>query len=182
MSELTTVARPYAKAAFDYALEKNSTDYNAIDSWLNQLTFAAQVSKDSTIHDFISGGASTEHAITLFLNVCGEQVDSKGQNLLKIMAENKRLLVLPQVLTQFCQFKAEYEKTIEVDVTSAVEINTAQKTSLSAALEKRLARKIKLNCKVDTMIISGLVIKAGDMVIDGSTLGKLNRLAVTLQS
>jgi len=177
MSQLTTVARPYAKAAFDFALEAN-----AIDSWLAQLTFAAEVSKDATIYDYISGGASIEQAITLFLNVCGEQVDSKGQNFLKIMAENKRLLALPQVLTQFCELKAEYEKTIAVDVTSAVELNTAQETSLSAALEKRLARKVKLNCKVDATIISGLIIEAGDMVIDGSIAGKLNRLATTLQS
>jgi len=177
MSQLTTVARPYAKAAFDFALEAN-----AIDSWLAQLTFAAEVSKDATIYDYISGGASTEQAITLFLNVCGEQVDGKGQNFLKIMAENKRLLALPQVLTQFCELKAEYEKTIAVDVTAAVELTSAQKTSLSAALEKRLARKVKLNCKVDATIISGLIIEAGDMVIDGSIAGQLNRLATTLQS
>ncbi|MBL4908446.1 MAG: F0F1 ATP synthase subunit delta [Alteromonadaceae bacterium] len=177
MSQLTTVARPYAKAAFDFAVEAN-----AIDSWLAQLTFAAEVSKDATIYDYISGGASTEQAITLFLNVCGEQVDSKGQNFIKIMAENKRLLALPQVLAQFCELKAEYEQTIVVDVTSAVELTSAQATSLSAALEKRLARKVKLNCKVDATIISGLIIEAGDMVIDGSIAGKLNRLATTLQS
>ncbi len=177
MSQLTTVARPYAKAAFDFALEAN-----AIDSWLSQLAFAAEVSKDATINDYISGGASTEQATTLFLNVCGEQVDEKGQNFLKIMAENKRLLALPQVLAQFCELKADYEKTIAVDVTSAVELTSAQETSISAALEKRLARKVKLNCKVDTSIISGLIIEAGDMVIDGSIEGQLNRLTTTLQS
>jgi F-type H+-transporting ATPase subunit delta len=182
MSELTTVARPYAKAAFDFALEKSAVEKNAIDNWLAQLTFAAEVSKDNTIYDYISGGASTEQAITLFLNVCGEQVDSEGQNFLKIMAENKRLLVLPQVLSQFADLKAEHEQTVVVDVTSAVEITAAQTTSLSAALEQRLARKVKLNCKVDVSIISGLVIKAGDTVIDGSIQGKLNRLATTLQS
>ena len=182
MSQLTTVARPYAKAAFDYAVEKSAVEKNAIDNWLAQLTFAAEVSKDATIYDYISGGASTEQAITLFLNVCGEQVDNEGQNFLKIMAENKRLLVLPQVLSKFADLKAEYEQPILVDVTSAVEITAAQITSLSAALEQRLARKVKLNCKVDASIISGLIIKAGDTVIDGSIQGKLNRLATTLQS
>ena len=182
MSESTTIARPYAQAAFDYAIEKSVIETDAIDSWLNQLTFAAEVAKDPTIHDFISGGASIIDAQTLFLNVCGEQIDEKGRNFLKIMAENKRLLVLPQVLTQFCFLKTEYEKTIVVDVTSAVEISSAQLTSLNAALVKRLARKVKLNCKVDASIISGLIIKAGDTVIDGSIQGKLNRLATTLQS
>ncbi len=177
MSELTTIARPYAKAAFDFAVENK-----AIESWLEQLSFAAQVSQDETIVSYLSGGTSVEQATTLFLNVCGEQVNSEGQNLLKIMAENHRLLALPQVFSQFCQLKAEYEQTINVDVTSAVKLKVAQTKSLSAALEKRLARKIKLNCKVDKSIISGLVIQAGDMVIDGSILGKLNRLTQTLQS
>jgi len=177
MSELTTIARPYAKAAFDFAVEAN-----AIESWLEQLTFAAQVSQNDTIQTYLSGGVSVEQATTLFLNVCGEQVDSKGQNFLKLLAENHRLLALPQVLEQFCELKAEYEKTVNVDVTSAVELEAEQTQALSAALEKRLARKVKLNCKVSKTIISGLVIQAGDMVIDGSTKGKLNRLAQTLQS
>ena len=177
MSELTTVARPYAKAAFEFAVEAK-----AMDNWLSQLAFAAEVAQDETIIGYISGGASVEQAQTLFLNVCGEQVDSQGQNFLKVMAKNERLLVLPQVLEQFIELKAEFEQEVTVDVTSAVEVTAEQKTTLSAALEKRLARKVKLNCFVDVSIVSGLVIKAGDMVIDGSVKGKLNRLATTLQS
>lgn len=177
MSELTTVARPYAKAAFDCAVEAK-----AMESWLSQLTFAAEVAKDETIKGYLSGGASVEQAQAFFLNVCGEQVDSQGQNFLKVLAENERLLVLPQVLAQFIALKADFEQEIAVDVTSAVEVTAEQKTTLSAALEKRLARKVKLNCNVDAKIVSGLIIQAGDMVIDGSIKGKLNRLATTLQS
>ena len=177
MSELTTVARPYAKAAFEFAVEAK-----AIDSWLTQLTFAAEVAKDETIKGFLSGGTSVEQVQTLFLNVCGEQVDSKCQNFLKVMAENERLLVLPQVLEQFIALKADFDQEVAVDVTSAVEVTAEQKTKLSAALEKRLARKVKLNCTVDASIVSGLIIQAGDMVIDGSIKGKLSRLATSLQS
>ena len=177
MSELTTVARPYAKAAFEFAVEAK-----AMDSWLAQLTFAAEVAQDETIIGFVSGGASVEQAQTLFLNVCGEQVDSQGQNFLKVMAKNERLLVLPQVLEQFVALKAEYDQEVTVDVTSAVKLKVAQTKTLSAALEKRLARKVKLNCTVDKSIVSGLIIQAGDMVIDGSIQGKLSRLATTLQS
>ena len=72
------------------------------------------------------------------------------------------------------------KKTISVDVTSAVELTAEQETTLGAALEKRLARKVKLNCKIDANVVSGLVLKAGDMVIDGSVRGKLNRLATTI--
>jgi F-type H+-transporting ATPase subunit delta len=177
MSELTTVARPYAKAAFDYAVEAK-----AVDTWLEMLVFAAQVSQNETIASHISGGMGTEQVKELFINVCGEQLNDKGQNFIKVLAENGRLLVLPQVVAQFVELKAELEKEISVDVTSAVDLTAAQVTTLSAALEKRLARKVKLNCTVDSTVVSGLVIKAGDMVIDGSIRGKLNRLASTMQS
>ncbi|NQZ21308.1 MAG: F0F1 ATP synthase subunit delta [Colwellia sp.] len=177
MSELTTVARPYAKAAFDFAVEAD-----AIDNWLEMLVFAAEVSKDDTMKGFLSGGASVVQAQDLFLKVCGEQLNSEGQNFIKIMAENERLSVLPQVVTQFGELKADYEKTVLVDVTSAVELTADKLTSISTALEKRLDRKVKLNCKVDASIMSGLVIKAGDMVIDGSVRNQLNRLATAMQS
>jgi F-type H+-transporting ATPase subunit delta len=177
MSELTTIARPYAKAAFDYAVESN-----AIDAWQEMLVFAAEVSKNETIASVLSGGASVEQAQELFIKVCDEQLNSNGQNFIKVMAENERLLVLPQVAEQFGALKAEYEKEVTVDVTSAVELADAQQNTLSAALEKRLARKVKLNCVVDASVVSGLVIKAGDMVIDGSIRGKLSRLATTMQS
>ena len=177
MSELTTVARPYAKAAFDYAVEAN-----AVDNWYEMLVFAAEVSNNETMTSYLSGGASVDQAQELFLNVCESQLDSNGQNLIKVMAENERLLVLPQVASLFSELKAEYEKEVAVDVTSAVELTAEQQTTLSAALEKRLARKVKLNCIVDVNVVSGLIIKAGDMVIDGSIRGKLNRLATTMQS
>ena len=177
MSELTTVARPYAKAAFDYAVEAN-----AIESWYEMLVFAAEVSKNDTITGYLSGGASVEQAQELFLNVCGEQLNSNGQNFIKVLAENERLLVLPQVVQQFGELKAEYDKEVTVEVKAAVELSADQQANISAALEKRLARKVKLNCSVDASVVSGLVIKAGDMVIDGSVRGKLDRLATTMQS
>ena len=177
MSELTTVARPYAKAAFDFAIEAN-----AVDTWLSMLAFAAEVSENETMTSYLSGGASVDQATDLFLKVCEDQLNGNAQNLIKVMAENQRLLVLPQVFTQFSELKAEYEQEIAVDVKSAVKLKAADKKAISAALEKRLARKVKLNCVVDANVVSGLLIKAGDMVIDGSVRGKLNRLATTMQS
>ena len=177
MSELTTIARPYAKAAFDFAVEAK-----AVESWLEMLVFAAEVSKNDTITGYLSGTASVEQAKDIFLNVCGEQLNEQGQNLIKVMAENERLLVLPQVAQQFAALKAEFDKEVTVDVSSAVELSADQQSNISAALEKRLARKVKLNCVVDASIVSGLIIKADDMVIDGSIRGKLDRLATTMQS
>jgi len=177
MSELTTVARPYAKAAFDFAVESQ-----AVSEWNDMLFFASEVAKNDEIVAFLSGSHSPEVTSDLFIKVCGEQLNEKGQNLVKVMAENGRLVALPAVAELFEELKAQYENEIEVDVTSATEISAAQQEGLAAALEKRLARKIKLNCSVDSEVVGGLLIKAGDTVIDATIRGKLNRLTTTLQS
>jgi F-type H+-transporting ATPase subunit delta len=177
MSELTTVARPYAKAAFDYAVEKN-----AVENWNAMLFFAAEVAKNSEIKAFLTGSATPESAAELFSAVCGEQLDDNGKNFIKVLAENDRLLALPQVLELYTALRAEHEKEIEVDVTSATELSEAQQQSLIASLEKRFERKVKLHCSVDGDVVGGLVVKAGDTVIDGTIRSKLDRLAESLQS
>lgn len=177
MSELTTIARPYAKAAFDHAVEHKS-----IASWQEMLVFAAEVAKNSAIKDLLSGAVAAEKLAEIFNGVCGEQLDLQGQNLIKVLAENRRLNALPEISVMFNAFKAEFDKEIEVDVTSAAKLDAQQQTDISAALEKRLARKVKLNCSVDPKLIAGVVIKAGDTVIDGSVRSKLNRLADALQA
>ncbi|WP_278358111.1 F0F1 ATP synthase subunit delta, partial [Idiomarina abyssalis] len=105
-----------------------------------------------------------------------------AKNFVKVLAENERLPVLPAVSELYQTLRAEHDKEVTVDVKSAVKLLKAQQTALSKALEKRLQRKIKLNCSVDKSIIGGLVIEAGDTVIDGTLRGKLDRLAYALQS
>jgi F-type H+-transporting ATPase subunit delta len=177
MSELTTVARPYAKAAFDFAVEKQT-----VAQWQEMLVFAGAVAQDSSIKQVLKGAYSADKLAEIFIGVCGEQIDENGQNLIKVLAENKRLSALPDVATLFNQYKADFDKEIEVDVTSAIKLTKAQQTSIGAALEKRLSRKVNLICNVDKAIVAGLVIKAGDTVIDGSIHTKLNRLADALQA
>jgi F-type H+-transporting ATPase subunit delta len=177
MSEMITVARPYAKAAFEFAVESQT-----LDKWHEMLTFAAEVAKNEDVGAFLSGSSSAEKMAEVFNQICGEQLDDKGQNLVKVMAENGRLPVLPAVVELYGELKAEYNKVIDVDVTSAVELVAEQVEKLSAALEKRLERKVNLNCSVDANVVSGLVIKAGDIVIDSTIRGKLDRLSDTLQS
>lgn len=177
MSELTTIARPYAKAAFDFAVEANK-----IDAMQAQLVFASEVTKNDTVKTLLSGATAAETVSNLFIKICDEQLDLNGQNLIKLMAENERLTALPDVVSLFAEFRAEYEKTAEVDVLSAVELSSDQQTKLAASLEKRLAKKVKLNCIIDTTVVGGLVIKSGDMVIDSTVRGKLDRLANALQS
>jgi F-type H+-transporting ATPase subunit delta len=176
MSELTNVARPYAKAAFEFALEQK-----ALSAWSDMLFFAAQVAKNPVVAERLQSGTATAQS-EFFIQVCAEQLNEQGRNLIKVMAENHRLLALPAVFTRFAELKAEFEKEITVDVISATELNATQRESVIAALSQRLARKVKLNCSVDPSIVGGMLVKAGDMVIDGSVRGKLDRLATALQS
>lgn len=177
MSELTTVARPYAKAAFDYAVEKQ-----AVSQWQEMLVFAGEVAKNEQMSDIISSAMAADKLAELFNNVCGEQLDQAGQNLVGVLAENGRLKALPDIAVLFNQYKAEFDKEIDADVVSAVQLSDKQLKDISASLEKRLARKVKLNCSVDAAIVAGVIIKAGDTVIDGSVRSKLDRLSDALQS
>jgi F-type H+-transporting ATPase subunit delta len=176
MSEFVTVARPYAKAAFDFAVEHQN-----VDRWQDMLAFAAEVTKNEQMAELLSGALAPETLAASFIAVCGEQLDANGQNLIKVMAENGRL-VLPDVLEQFEHLRALSEATAEVEVTSATELSEEQLAKITAAMEKRLSRKVKLNCKIDKSVMAGVIIRAGDMVIDGSVRGRLERLADVLQS
>lgn len=175
--EMKTIARPYAKAAFDFAVEKN-----AVDNWLSMLTFAAEVARHKDMAQVLSSDLNAEKMAEVFLAVCGEQLDEQGQNLIKVMAVNGRLSVLPAVVREFSLLKAELDQEVEVDVVSAAKLTKQQVAKIQASLEKRLGRKVKLNCSVDKALMAGIIIKAGDMVIDGSVRGRLSRLAETLQS
>ncbi|SHI23789.1 F0F1 ATP synthase subunit delta [Ferrimonas marina] len=177
MSELTTIARPYAKAAFDFAVEKQ-----AVDQWAQMLAFLAEVAVNDTVADLLSGQVNPEQLSEIFINVSGEQLDLHGQNLIKVMAENGRLVALPAVATQFALMRDEWLQEVTAEVQSATELDAEQQATIAASLEKRLARKVKLNCSVNPDLIAGVVITTGDMVIDGSVRGKLGRLADKLQS
>lgn len=177
MSEFTTVARPYAKAAFDFAVKQQN-----IEHWQQMLTFAASVAQNPQVADMLLGTLAAETLATTFVMLCGDQLDEHGQNLIRVMAENRRLIVLPAVLTQFIQLRASLESTIEVDVISACELNPQQRAKISSAMEKRLSRSVKLICKIDKSVIAGVIIRAGDMVIDSSVRNRLQRLADALQS
>ena len=177
MSEVTTIARPYAKAAFEFAVEQK-----AVDSWLSMLLFAAEVSKDDTVQQVIHSSMAPEQLAQLFIQICGEQLNEYGHNLIKVMAENGRLSVLPDVLVEFTALKAELDKEVEAVITSAAALSDAEKTKIQKSLENRYQRKVRLTCQLDPSLMAGLVIKIGDDIIDASVRSKLTRLAEALQS
>ncbi|MCC4264531.1 MULTISPECIES: F0F1 ATP synthase subunit delta [Gammaproteobacteria] len=175
--EMKTIARPYAKAAFDFAVEKK-----AVDNWLSMLTFAAEVAQNDSMAQVLGSDLNAEKMADVFLAVCGEQLDEQGQNLIRVMAVNGRLSVLPAVVREFAEMKAELDRVVDADVVSAARLTKQQVAKIQASLEQRLGRKVNLNCSVDKSLMAGIIIKAGDMVIDGSVRGRLSRLAETLQS
>ena len=177
MSEVITVARPYAKAAFDVAVEQK-----ALDKWVAMLAFATEVANNDTMQSLLTGSMAADKLGELFVQICGDQLDKQGQNLIKVMAENGRLSVLPAVLDEFIALKSELDKQLEAEVCSAEPLSDADVAKLKASLEKRYGKTVNLSFKVEPSLMAGLVIKAGDEVIDASVRSKLNRLAEALQS
>jgi F-type H+-transporting ATPase subunit delta len=174
---MTTIARPYAKAAFDFAVEKNE-----LNQWVQMLTFCSEVTKNKDMAQLLDGAVAPEKLAEIFISICGEQLNEFGQNLIHIMAENGRLKVLPDVLDQYILLQHEFEKVIDAEIISAIELTEQQKADIGAKLEARLERKVKLNCSVDEALLAGVIIRAGDLVIDNSVRGRLSRLSETLQS
>lgn len=177
MSEFITVARPYAKAAFDFAVEHNS-----IEHWQNMLTFCAEVTRNERVADLLSGDLAPKKLANIFTKLCGGELDQSGQNFIRVMAENRRLQALPDVLQQFVALRDAHDEIADVEVISASELSEVQLSKISAAMEKRLSRKVKLNCEIDKSVMAGVIIRSGDMVIDGSVRGRLERLTDILQS
>ena len=115
-----------------------------------------------------------------FIAACGDLLDDQGENLIKVLMDNHRLSLLPEIAAQYEYLRAEEESTLTATVSSAFELNDSQKTNLTSALKKRFDREIELECSIDQALLGGMIIRAGDVVIDGSALGKLNKLAVEL--
>jgi len=177
MSELTTVARPYARAAFEFAVDENK-----IEAWSDMLFFASEVAQDATMAKLLTCEKAPQELASLFIDVCADQLNENGQNFIKLLAENGRLSVLPRVAQLFVDLETEYKQEIDANVVSAYALSKKQQTELSVSLEKRLARKVNLNCSIDKALIAGMVITAGDLVIDSTASGQLTRLSNTLQS
>ncbi|MDH2924748.1 F-type H+-transporting ATPase subunit delta [Nicoletella semolina] len=172
MSEFTTVARPYAKAAFDFALENGQ-----LDKWQEMLQFSVAVAENEQVAELINSQLASGQIADFFCKIGNEELDQYGQNFIRVMAENKRLSVLPFVLKAFNEFRFAYESTKEIEVVSAAELSEAQKAKVVEAMEKRLNRQVRLISRVDNSLLAGIIIRYDDTVIDGSSRGQLNRLS-----
>jgi len=177
MAEKTTIARPYAQAMFDVAREKG--DLAKIS---DALAIAAAVAKDEAFSSLIGNpNTASDKLAVLVIGVIGDKAaTAEVSNFIKVMAENGRLNVLPEVSDLFNQYKATEESTVEAEVISATKLSAAQQKDIAGKLKARLGREVTLQCKIDESIIGGAIIRAGDLVIDGSITGQLQKLTVAL--
>jgi F-type H+-transporting ATPase subunit delta len=178
VAERATIARPYAKAAFEYA-----RDAGGFTEWSQGLKTAAEIVADPRVAA-LAKNPQVSHAdlVGLITDVAGTKLNPAMQNLVRILAENHRLLLLPEISAHYEELRSDVENTADVEVISALPLDAAQQEKLAAALSKRLKRKVRMQNSVDASLLGGAVVRAGDMVIDGSLKGRLQRLATELGS
>lgn len=176
MAEARTLARPYAKAAFEYA-----RDEGALDSWLRELQLIAAVAAEPRVRGMLSDPALTSaEQAARFVELCGEELGDSRRRFVEVLAHNRRLDLAAPVLELFAEFKAQRENTVDVELLSAYEIPDEVRHRIANALGERLERDVRVRSETDPDLIGGVVIRAGDMVIDGSVRGRLNKLAEAL--
>lgn len=167
-----TIARPYAKAAFQYAVK-----HQALDAWSLLLNTAAYICNDRQVAQLIANPQATlEQIQQLLIELCHPLLDEHQRNFLVWLTQQRRLLVLSEIAQLYDAMRAEHERKAEVKVRSFLPLSAEQQQKIISALKQRLAREITLVCETDPTLLGGAVIRAGDFVIDGSVRGKLQRL------
>jgi F-type H+-transporting ATPase subunit delta len=178
MAERATIARPYAKAAFQHA-----RDANEFAAWSQALARLTEIVADPRVAALTKSPQwSVTDVANLIIEIAGAGLNAGMQNFVRVLAENRRLLLLPEIAAHYEEFRSAVENTVDVEVVSAVELDAAQADKLSAALAKRLKRNVRMKNSVDATLLGGAVLRAGDLVIDGSLKGRLERLATELTS
>jgi|SRR5665213_2597733 len=173
MADKTTIARPYAKAAFAEARADSM-----LGAWSEALHTAATVVDDPRVHSLLDDPhVTTEQLSKLVLDIAGAALGEHGRNFVQALAEARRLNCLPQIAALFDIYKDDAEGIADVTVTSAAPLDAKQQESLSAAMARRLKREVRLHCTTEPELLGGAVLRSGDLVIDGSVRGRLERIA-----
>lgn len=185
MADNNTIARPYAQAVFEVAQEAE-----ALDELSESLNEAKELMADGQVERFLANPALSDDTrldflTGLFAAAVGESSvfsgsSRHGTNFLKLLLEYRRVKVLPEIADHFEELKAKVENTVDVKVTSAAPLSAAQQATVESALKERLGRDVNLTTETDENLIGGAVIRAGDVVIDGSLRARLNSLATAL--
>ncbi|MDZ7841812.1 MAG: F0F1 ATP synthase subunit delta [Gammaproteobacteria bacterium] len=177
MAGTSSLARPYARAVFELAQEAGD-----LKSWSEALAFLAALVSDESIQGLINNPRIEQESLqALFDDLCGDRVPEGGRNLVRLMMANDRLLLMPDVASQYERLRAEAEGSVDAEVRSAKPMSDEQQAQLAKALEKRLGRKVNITVHEDDSLLGGAIVRAGDLVIDGSAKGRLEKLASALQ-
>ena len=180
MSSPTTLARPYAKAAFGLARESGSAT-DSLSDWQNMLNQASELVSDERVAGALeSPSVSPQQAVELVTAVGGDRFDEQFKSFLSVVGENRRLSLLPEITALFLRFKQDAEKSLQVKVIAAIALDDDQLGRISEALAKRFNCTIELDTEIDPGVLGGAIIYAGDQVIDGSLSGRLNKLTNAL--
>ena len=183
MADNNTVARPYATAIFDLANKAG-----ALAAWSKSLGIAGQLLADKGLVEYLGNPAFNnakrlEFLTGLFAKAGAKTLagkDAHGTNFVKVLLENGRTAVLPEISTHFEALKAKVENSVDATVTSATELSKKQIAEIATALKARLGREVRIETAIDENLIGGAVIRAGDVVIDGSLRARLEGLATAL--
>lgn len=176
MTELSTLARPYAEAAF-----KRSKETGSAQQWSDSLNFLVAVAENEQLVEIIGNPRVTKDRLTqLVTDICAEQVDDEVINFVKVLVDNGRLKLIAQIAELFEQYKADDEGYVNVELFSAYALSKAEEKKYVTALEEQLAKQVKATVKIDKTLIGGVLARAGDKVIDGSISGQLQQLAKRL--
>jgi F-type H+-transporting ATPase subunit delta len=175
-ADKSTIARPYAKAAFADASAKKR-----LGPWSEALRASADLVRDERVAKLLfSPHVSSGELAQLVIDIAGSRLDEDGRNFVRTLAENRRLGYLPEISVLFDKLKDEVEGVVDVTVTSATALSSEQKQTLSKALTRKLKREVRLHVETDPTLIGGAVLKAGDTVIDGSLRARLQRIKYEL--
>ncbi len=176
MAEISTIARPYAVAAFKLAKEQK-----ALDKWSEMLGLATAIVNDAQMNAYINDPKVVSSDLeAAFLKVTGDKLNENGQNLIKVLVEYNRLSILPAITSAFEELKAADEGTLEAQIIAAAKPSAAETKDLVTRLEAKFGKKIEASVSVDPELIGGIKIIVGDTVIDASVKGQLQNLAYTL--
>jgi len=183
MAENNTIARPYAQAVFEIA--KNS---HTLGPWSESLAIAGQLLADKGLVEYLGNpGFDDEQRLEFLTGLFAQAAahllngeDVKGTNFLRLLLENRRIAVLPGIAEYFEALKAKLENSVDAVVTAAAELSTKQVDDIAVSLQERLGCNVKVATEIDQNLIGGAVIRAGDVVIDGSLRARLEGLATAL--
>jgi F-type H+-transporting ATPase subunit delta len=176
MAETATTARPYAQAAFAAA-----RDGQALAGWSTFLALASAVIADERVRSLIGNPrVATGELVGFVLELTGAAGNAAQGNFLRLLAENRRLALLPEIAAQYEVLRAAAEGQADVQVVTAMALTPEQEQRLAAALEQRLGRRVRLHVEVDPGLVGGAIVRHGDLVFDGSLRGRLGRLAAAM--